>query len=92
MVETIKKTKSSVSHAWCKRTMKRETSIALLIFWAVITTKLFWLTEVEIIVALNGIYGIVTPTIFMFVTAAFGFDAYTKQIRNRQSSGQNDED
>lgn len=89
MVEALKKAKASASHAWCRRTMKRETSIALLIFWAIITTKLFWLTDVAIINALNGIYGIATPTIFMFVTAAFGFDAYAKQLKNRQSSGQN---
>lgn len=86
MVEVVKKVKRSTAHAWCSRTMKREVAIALLIFWAIITTKVFWTTSVELINALTGIYGIVTPTIFMFVTAAFGFDAFAKQIRGNSSN------
>lgn len=61
--------------------MKRETAVALLGLWSIITLKLFWLTDVNVINALNGIYGILTPTVFMFATAAFGLDAYAKQIR-----------
>lgn len=65
--------------------MKRELAVALLMFWAIITAKVFWITDVSLINALTGIYGIVTPTIFMFVTAAFGFDAYVKQIKQNGS-------
>lgn len=63
--------------------MKRETAVALLIFWGLITIKIFWQSDVGVINALTGVYAIATPAIFTFVTAVFGFDAYAKQIKNK---------
>lgn len=79
----LKRTGAACARAWVTKTMKREISVALLLLWSVITIKLFWLTDVTLINALTGIYGIATPTIFMFAAAAFGFDAWAKQIKTQ---------
>ena len=87
----VKRARIAADLAWKNRSMKRETSIALLIFWAVLTAKLFWMTDVALVNALAGIYGILTPTIFMFAMAAFGFDAYVKQIYRHSQNNRNNQ-
>lgn len=88
MIQGVKTAGKKCSAAWRSRTMKREVALGLLMFWCLISYKVFWTTDVQIINALTGIYGIATPSIFAFVTAVFGFDAYAKQIKKTASEGQ----
>jgi small neutral amino acid transporter SnatA (MarC family) len=52
----------------------------LLVFWLVWTTFLLMVAPLDRMIGSTGIYSVVTTAIFAFAMAAFGFDAYTKQM------------
>lgn len=67
--------------AWVlEKTFKREVAIAVLLFWFIITVRVFWFTDHNAIRALDSAYGTVTTTIWMYVVAAFGMDWVSKQM------------
>lgn len=79
-------TASAVAEDWLKRTYKREVALLLIVFWIVITSKLFFWSSESLINALMTVYGTSTTMIGMFAAAAFGFDAYIKQFVPCQES------
>ena len=69
--------------SWERRSWKREVASFLLVVWSVATLRLFlWPATIEFIAAISGIYGMLTPAVFAFAAASFGFDAWVKQIRD----------
>lgn len=75
----VQAAKIAISNSWSKRTFKRETAVILLIFWAVLTLKLFFWSNEALIGALGTAYGTATTLVGMFVMGAFGLDALFKQ-------------
>ena len=71
---------------WNSHTMKREIAIIALLFWGVLTIHIFWKTDVALIGALSSIYGTASTSIWLFVVAAFGMDALSKQINPKVQS------
>lgn len=79
MAET---TTTSMSIGWTERTFKREAAVVLLLFWCALTGRMFFFPiAVEMVSALGTAYGAATTMIFLFAGAAFGVDAYVKQIK-----------
>jgi hypothetical protein len=71
-----------VPKSWSAKTWKREVASLMLFVWCTITLRLFiWPATNEFLAAVTGIYGILTPAVFAFAGAAFGFDAWVKQMR-----------
>jgi len=72
---------ATVAKTWEERTYKREASVFLLLVWSIITGKLFFWSDVGQIGALGVIYSTATTFVGAFSMAAFGFDAYVKQVQ-----------
>lgn len=66
-----------------KKTFKREVASALLIFWFILTWKLWHQTDPEIVEALTPAHASITPMILLFAAAAFGVDAAVKYLQGR---------
>ena len=67
--------------AWViEKTFKRELAVLVLLFWFIITIRVFWFTPTSDIRALDSAYGTVTTTIWLYVVAAFGMDWASKQM------------
>lgn len=64
-----------------RRTFKRELASGLLVFWALMTIRLFWWAEAGMVDALGAAYGAMTLAVFGFAAGAFGLDCYAKQIK-----------
>lgn len=83
--------RTSIRHRWDERTFKREIAVLGLTFWlllSVIATLRFLIVPPADVVmltamgtAFSSIYTIATTMIFVFAGAAFGIDAYAKQIK-----------
>lgn len=63
------------------KTFKRELAVAMLAFWTVVTYRVFWELDAEMIGALGTAYGTASTSIWLYVAAAFGIDAWAKQVR-----------
>lgn len=63
-----------------RKTFKRELAMAVLIFWFVITVRVFWYLDKDTVRALDTAYGMLSTTIWLFVAAAFGMDWASKQM------------
>lgn len=66
--------------SWNRKSYKREASVAMTVFWMILTVKVFFFATPELIAALNMVYSTVTTLIGAIIMAAFGLDAYAKQI------------
>ena len=62
-----------------KKTFKRETALLGLIFWAMLTGRVFWGIAPEHVDAYQGMYGAVTSATWLFAGAAFGLDQFAKK-------------
>ena len=69
------------SENWLHRTFKREVATALLVFWCVVTWRIVWYFDVSQMGAIGAIYGTASTMVGTFALAAFGFDAYAKQVQ-----------
>ncbi len=76
--------------AWKERTFKREGAVILLALWLVLTLAsvarfLVWYPDAATLGAMGAawgpIYATATTMIFLFAGAAFGVDAYAKQLK-----------
>ena len=65
---------------WLNRTFKREVAMGLLVFWGVITWRIVFHFDVAQMGAIGAIYGTASTMVGTFALAAFGFDAYAKQV------------
>ena len=61
-----------------EKTFKREVGAALLVLWGLITLRLFFTIKAEEIVMYQGVYGVVSTSVFLFAMAAFGLDHFKK--------------
>lgn len=66
---------------WLHRTFKREVAAGLLVFWCVITWRIVFYFDVAMITAVAGVYATASTMVGTFALAAFGFDAYAKQVQ-----------
>lgn len=82
MVQTVA---AYVACGWRDRTFKREIAVMALLFWAVLTLRVFWFADAILIGALGTAYGTASTSIWLYVAAAFGMDAFSKQIRREES-------
>lgn len=90
-IEARRAARRTMRDDWEQRTYKREIAVCGLIIWfllSVIATLRFLIippTDVAMLTAMgnafSSIYTIATTMIFVFAGAAFGIDAYTKQIK-----------
>ena len=81
----------STGQKWEERTFKREIAVCGLLVWSLLTvvvTLRFLIippTDVAMLTAMgnaySSVYTIATTMIFVFAGAAFGIDAYAKQIK-----------
>lgn len=78
----VKSPPGTFSFNWMHRTFKREVAVGLLIFWCIITGRIFWGFDVATITAIAGVYATASTMVGTFALAAFGFDAYAKQVAN----------
>lgn len=61
-----------------QKTFKREVGVIALIFWGVITYRVFWSLGIEHIRALESAYGVASTAIWLYVASAYGLDAFMK--------------
>lgn len=54
------------------KSWKREIAAAALLFWQMVTIKMFWFASVEQITALSVHYTSITSTVWLFAGAVFG--------------------
>jgi len=78
---SVTSTAEAIKNSWVDRSFKREMASILLMFWGVITVKLFFWSTETMVTALIGAYGTASTLVGMFAMAAFGFDAYIKQLK-----------
>jgi len=64
-----------------KKSGKRETALALLIFWMGLTFHLWFFVDDESVAEYEAIYSTITAAIFVFVGGAFGLHAYLTQSK-----------
>ena len=64
---------------WQRKSFKREIASAALLFWALITIRVFFGLPVDLVTALNGAYGSLSFSVWTFALGAFGLDAYLKR-------------
>lgn len=68
-----------LGNQWTGRSFKREIGVAVLLFWCVLTVKVFWGLDASMVGALSSAYGTASMSIWAYVLGAFGLDAYFKQ-------------
>lgn len=71
---------SSWSIGLASKTFKREVAIGALVFWALVTVRVFWQLTVQEANALASVYGTLTTTVWLFAAGAFGIDCVAKQM------------
>lgn len=64
-----------------RKTLKREISLLMLLFWIVLTSYVFFSAELDRIKVLDAAYSVATLSIWLFVAQAFGMDWYSQQFR-----------
>lgn len=62
------------------KTFKREVALAGLLFWAVVTVRVFWYMDVHEANALAAVYGTMSTTVWLFAAGSFGIDCVAKQM------------
>lgn len=62
------------------KSFKREVAVVALLFWVVLSYRVFWHPDVRFIEALAAPYGTVSTTVWLYVAAAFGMDALIKSM------------
>lgn len=72
----------STPRSWAQKTFKRELAYLALAFWAIVSIRIFWFLPVDFIRALDSAYGMLSSTIWLYTAAAFGMDAFSKQIQD----------
>lgn len=84
----VKAATAFVCEGWSKRTFKREIAALAILFWSVLTIRIFWFADTELIGALGTAYGTASTSIWLYTMGAFGMDAYTKS-RNQPAATPN---
>lgn len=63
-----------------RKTYKRELAAAGLLFWSLLTIYYFMgMDTAELVRAYEGPYGVITNAIWLFTTAAYGMDWWSKR-------------
>lgn len=65
---------------FARKTFKRELAVIALGLWAAVTVKVFWHMPPEAVCALDGYYGTLSTSVWLFAAAAFGLDSIAKQM------------